>query len=106
MLKKFDGGGSNTVFDIVTGEESWIYLMNLKPKDNLLSGCFLYRIGQLRCKKEEDNFLIHWLERSFRKDGRSVTVNWYVNSCLPVLSGKSSSTAASKQDRPSARQRF
>ena len=38
MPDKFDGGRSNAVWDIISGDETWVYCLTLKQSSSLSNG--------------------------------------------------------------------
>ena len=94
MLRKFDGGSSPSVWDIVTGDETWVYqydpetkqqsavwvfpdenppvkLNRNKSASKQMIACFFANIGHVATIPLEDR--------------KTVTADWYVNHCVPKI---------------------
>ena len=94
MLRKFDGGRSPRPWDIVTGDETWVYqygpetkhqsAVRVFPDENppvkfkrnrsaskQMIACFFAKIGHVATISLEDR--------------KTVTADWFVNHCLPKV---------------------
>ena len=91
MLRKFNGGGSKRVWDIITGDESWIYHYDPESKRQSMVWCAQDdapppRFGGLGV------LVRRWL-RHFTKSGhiktvplddrKTVNAQWYCEVCIP-----------------------
>ena len=94
MLRKFDGGRSPRVWDIVAGDETWVYKYDPETKQSVvwvfpvenppvkfkrnrsaskqMIACFFAKFGHVATIPLEDR--------------KTVTADWYVNQCLPKVS--------------------
>ena len=91
MLRKFDGGRYPRVWDIVTGDETWVYQYDLETKQRSevwvfpdenppvefksafkqMIACFFANFGHVATIPLEDR--------------KTVTADWYVNHSLPII---------------------
>ena len=93
MLKKYDRGASQHVYDIVTGDESWIYAY--EPESKQQSTVWVFqdepnstKVAPARCTSKQ-------MIVCFGKTGhvaivpleqrRTVNSEWYTTICLPVV---------------------
>lgn len=94
MLKKFNSGLSNGVFDIVTGDETWIYCYEPETKRQSAVWVFPDEDTPTKVKKGrsvEKKMIACFFGRSGHyatvalENKRTVTADWYVESCLPIV---------------------
>lgn len=94
MIKKFNGGDSNAVFDILTGDESWIYCYD--PETKRQSAQWVFPSEDLPTKLKRGRSVGKMMVASFfgrtghyatiaLEDQKSVTAEWYTNKCLPLV---------------------
>ena len=92
MLEKFDGGRSKTIFNIITGDESWIYQYD--PETKRQSSVWIFPGENPPTKVKRSRSIGKKMICSFfctsghiatvpLEDQRTVTANWYVTKCLP-----------------------
>ena len=95
MLQKHDRGASKHVYDIVTGDESWIYTYEAESKQQSIVWVFQVesnptKVAQARSTSKQ------MIVCFFRKTGpiaivpleqcRAVNSEWHTTICLPVVS--------------------
>lgn len=108
MLARFDGGRSRTVWEIVSGDESWI--CSFDPETKQQSAQWTPVGGAPPQKFRRDRSVAKQMVATFvSKTGhvvtiplvtqRTVTADWYVNHCLPKV------LEAVPQQRPRTRHR-
>lgn len=94
MLEKFDGGSSKQVFNIVTGDESWIY--NYDPETKQQSTVWVFEKEEMPTKvirgKSANKKMIAAFFRCSGpvaviplEDRKTVTADWYTEVCLPQV---------------------
>lgn len=92
MRERFNGGDSNSVFDIVTGDESWIYCYD--PETKRQSAQWVFPSEELPTKVKRGRSVGKKMVASFfgrtghyativLEDRKTVTAEWYRNNCLP-----------------------
>lgn len=92
MHERFNGGDLNSVFDIVTGDESWIYCYD--PETKRQSAQWVFHFEEFPSKvKRGRNVGKKMVAPFFGRTGhyativlehrKTVTVEWYSNNCLP-----------------------
>lgn len=92
MIKKFNGGQSLAVYNIVTGDETWVYCF--EPERKSQSAEWVFPFEDLPTKVKKSRSIGKQMVASFfGKSGhyttvslenqRTVTADWYVNTCLP-----------------------
>ena len=92
MLKKFDEGRSKRVYDIYTGDESWIYQYDPEAKRQSSIWVFPGEAAPMKFKRSR-SVGKQMVASFFSKKGhiasipleeqRTVTVNWYIDVCIP-----------------------
>ncbi|KAJ0171150.1 hypothetical protein K1T71_013349 [Dendrolimus kikuchii] len=94
MIQRFNGGDSKAVFDILTGDESWIYCYD--PETKRQSAQWVFPSEELPTKLKRDRSVGKSMVASFfgrtghyativLEDQKSVTAEWYTNKCLPLV---------------------
>ena len=91
MLRKFDGGRSPRVWDIVTGDETWVYQYDLETKQQSEVSVFSYENQPVKFKRNRSasKQMITCLQNTGHaasiplEDRKTVTADWYVDHCLP-----------------------
>ncbi|XP_073953007.1 histone-lysine N-methyltransferase SETMAR-like [Choristoneura fumiferana] len=94
MIQIFNGGDSNAVFDILTGDESWIYCYD--PETKRQSAQWVFRFEELPTKEKRGRSVGKKMVASFfgrtghyativLEDQKTVTAEWYTNNCLPLV---------------------
>ena len=94
MLRKFDRGRSPRVWDIVTGDETWVYQYDPETKQQSAVWVFPDEIPPVKFKRNRSASK-HMIDCFFAKfghvatisleDRKTVTADWYVNHCLPKV---------------------
>ena len=91
MLRKCDGGRSPHVWDIVTGDKTWVYQYDLEMKQQSEVWVFPDENPSVKFKRNRSaskQMIAHFFENfghvtaiplEYRK---AVTADWYVNHCL------------------------
>lgn len=90
MLQRFDKGNSDAIFDIITGDESWIYQYEAENKSTVwvFSGeTPPIKKGQSIGKKMICSFFSAngHIETVTLENQRIVTAEWYATVCLPQV---------------------
>ena len=91
MLKKFDGGRSKHVYDIITDDESWFYYYD--PETKRQSQVWVVRNDpsptkvRRQCSVGKHMFAIFFMKSGFNANiplanGKTVTAKWYTEECL------------------------
>lgn len=94
MIQKFNGGDSNAVFDILTGDESWIYCYD--PETKRQSAQWVFPSEELPTKVKRGRSVGKKMVASFfgktghyatvvLEDQKTVNAEWYTNNCLPLV---------------------
>ena len=94
MLRKFNGGGSELTWEVLTGDETWIYRYD--PETKMQSAVSLFpdesppqklKISRSAQKKMVACFFgkSGHVATIPLEDRREVTANWYVHHCLPKV---------------------
>lgn len=97
MIKKFDGGQSMAVYNIVTGDETWVYCFEPERKSQSAEWVFPFEELPTKVKKSRSTGK-KMVASFFGKSGhyttvslenqRTVTAEWYINTCLPSVFDK------------------
>ena len=92
MLEKFNKGANRDTYNIVTGDESWIYHYDPKTKRQSAVWCFQDDQAPTKVRRSRSSGK-KMVASFFTKKGhlatvtldtqRTVTAEWYVNHCLP-----------------------
>ena len=91
MLRKFDGGRSPRVWDIATGDETWVYQYDPKTKQQSAVLVFPDENPPVKFKRSRSasKQMIVCFFAKFRhvatillEDRKTVAADWYVNHCL------------------------
>ena len=94
MLRKFDGGRSPRVRDIVTGDETWVYQYDPETKQQSAVWVFPDENPPVKFKRNRNasKQIIAYFYAKFGhvatiplEDRKTVTADWYVNHCLPKV---------------------
>ena len=108
MLEKFDGGKLNAVWEIVSGDETWVYCFDLETKQQSQQWI---PVGQrppqkfIRSRTIAKQMIAVFVSRAGHVatiplvTQRTVTSTWYVRECLPLV------LAAVAKRRPRTRHR-
>ena len=94
MLQKFDRGASTHVYDIVTGDESWIYAY--EPESKQQSTVWVFQDEKnptkvARARSTSKQMIACFFRRTEHvvivplKQRRTVNSEWYTTICLPVV---------------------
>ena len=92
--KKIDGGRSPRVWDIVTGDETWVYQYDPKTKQQSAVWVIPDENPPVKFKRNRSasKQMIACFFAKFRhvatiplEDRKTVTADWYVNHCLPKI---------------------
>lgn len=94
MIERFNGGDSNAVFDILTGDESWVYCYD--PETKRQSAQWVFPFEELPTKVKRGRSVGKKMVASFfgrtghyatiaLEDQKTVTAEWYTNNCLPLV---------------------
>ena len=94
MVRKFDGGRSPRVWDIVTGDETWVYQYD--PDTKLQSAVWVFPDENPPVKFKRNRSASKQMIACFfakfghlatipLEDRKTVTADWYVNHCLPKV---------------------
>lgn len=94
MLKKFDQGRSKTVYNIVTGDESWIY--SYEPETKQQSTVWVFQSEPHPTKVVRSRSVSKKMIACFfgikghvaimpLEDRRTVNADWYTTICLPAV---------------------
>ena len=94
MLQKFDGGKSHRVWDIVTGDETYIYQYDPETKQQSSVWLFQDQAPPVKFKRARSTSK-QMIAVFFSKSGhvasipllerKTVTSEWYTNTCLPQV---------------------
>nr|XP_012227307.1 PREDICTED: uncharacterized protein LOC105675080 [Linepithema humile] len=93
MLKKFDRGQAKSVYDIVTGDESWIYCYESESKRQSAQWVFKDEEKPTKVKRGRNSgkkIVAAFFERTDHvvtvplEDRRTVNAEWYTI-CLPIV---------------------
>ena len=94
MLRDFDGGRSPRVWDIVTGDETWVYQYDPEMKQQSAVWVFPDENAPVKLKRNR-NASKQMIACFFAKFGhvatiplenrKTFTADWYVNHCLPKI---------------------
>lgn len=94
MLNKFEAGSSRRVYDIVTGDESWIYQYDPETKRQSTVWVFQNEPTPTKVKRSRSggkiliasffNLTGHLVSIPLR-DQRSINAEWYTTKCLPEV---------------------
>ena len=94
MLQKFDGGRSRRVWDIVTGDETWLYCFDPETKQQSSVWVFPDEDPPVKFKRSRSSSK-QMVASFFTKTGHLITVpleerktvtsDWYVTNCLPKV---------------------
>ena len=94
MLQKFDGGKSHRVWDIVTGDETYIYQYDPESKQQSSVWLFPGQAPPVKFKRARSTSK-QMIAVFFSKSGhvasipllerKTVTSEWYTNTCLPQV---------------------
>ena len=96
MLRKFDGGRSPRVWDIVTGDETWVYQYDPDTKQQSAVWVFPDENPPVKFKRNRSDakqmiacFFVKFCHDTTMplEDRKSVTADWYVNHCCMKSSG-------------------
>ena len=91
MLRKFDGGRSPRVWDIVTGDETWVYQYDPETKRQSAVWVFQDENPPVKFKRNRNasKQIIAYFFANFGhvatippEDRKTVTADWNVNHCL------------------------
>ena len=94
MLRKFDGGRFPRVWDIVTGDETWVYQYDPEAKQQSVVWVFLDNNPAVKFKRNRSasKQMIACFFAKFGhvvtiplEDRKTVTAGWYVNHSLPKV---------------------
>ena len=94
ILRKFDGGRSPRVRDIVTGDPTWIYQYDPKMKQQSVMWAFPDENPPVKFNrnKSASKQMIACFSANFGhvatiplQDRKTVMADWYVNHCLPKI---------------------
>lgn len=97
MLEKFDGGKSKRVYDIVTGDETWIYRFDPESKRQSSVWVFPEESAPQKCRRSRSvgkkmvaSFfsLTGHVATVPLEDRKTVNADWYVNVCVPQVFAK------------------
>ena len=94
MLRKFDGARSPRVWNIVTGDETWVYQYD--PETKQQSAVWVFPIENPPVKFKRNRSASKDMTACFfakighvatilLEDTKTVTADWYVNHCLPKI---------------------
>lgn len=94
MLKKFEGGRSNSVYNIVTGDESWIY--SYEPETKQQSTVWVFQnepkpTKVVRSRSVSKRMIACFFGKTGHvatvalEDRRTVNADWYTSICLPEV---------------------
>lgn len=94
MLQKFEEGRAKQIFDIVTGDESWIYQFD--PETKQQSTIWIFPDERAPTKTKRSRSIGKKMVCSFfsasghvatvaLEDQRTVTAHWYTTVCLPKV---------------------
>ena len=94
MLRKFDGGRSHRVWDIVTEDGTWVYQYDSDTKQQSAVWIFPDENPVVKFKRNRSasKQMIACFFAKFGNDAtilledrKTVTANWYINHCLPKV---------------------
>ena len=94
MLRKFDGGRSPRVWDIVTGDETWVYQYDPETKQQSAVWVFPDENPPVKFKRNRSasKQMIACFSEKFShvatiplEDRKTVTADWCVNHSLPKI---------------------
>ena len=94
MLRKFDGGRSPRVWDIVTGDGTWVFQYDPETKQQSAVWVFPDENPPVKFKRNRSAFkqmIACFLAKLGHvatiplEDRKTVTADWYVNHCLPKV---------------------
>ena len=94
MMERFDQGRSRRVWDIVTGDETWIYQYD--PETKQQSSVWVFEdedppVKYMRSKSAGKQMIACFFAKSGHvatvplEDRKTVTADWYVTNCLPKV---------------------
>jgi [histone H3]-lysine36 N-dimethyltransferase SETMAR len=97
MLRKYNKGSSKAVYDICTGDESWIY--NYDPETKQQSTVWVFQNEAKPTKVVRSRSVLKKMVASFFKitghvatvaldDRKTVNADWYTTICLPEVIGE------------------
>lgn len=93
-LKRFDGGASNHVYSIVSGDESWIYSYEPESKAQSTVWSFVNELKPtkvIRSRSSSKKMVASFVSKSGHvstvclEDRKTVTADWYTTVCLPEV---------------------
>jgi [histone H3]-lysine36 N-dimethyltransferase SETMAR len=93
-LQRFNGGASNHVYDIVSGDESWIY--SYEPESKVQSAVWVFQdeakpTKVIRSRSVSKKMVASFVGKSGHiatialEDRRTVNADWYTTACLPEV---------------------
>lgn len=94
MIDKFDAGSSRRVYDIITGDESWIYQYDPETKRQSTVWVFQNEATPTKVKRSRSAgkiliasyfSLTGFLVSIPLRDQRSINAEWYTTKCLPEV---------------------
>lgn len=94
MLERFDFGESKRIFDIVTGDETWVYNYDPETKRQSSIWCFADDDSPqkaVRSRSSAKTMVAAFFSRSGHlvtvplQQHHTVTAQWYVNECVPQV---------------------
>lgn len=94
MLEKFNGGSSRSVWDIVTGDETWVYQYDPETKSQSSVWLFVGETPPTKTSKSRSvgkKMVASFFSKTGHiatiplEDQRTVTAHWYVHQCLPKV---------------------
>ena len=94
VLRKLDGGRSPCVWDIVTGDETWVYQYDPETKQQSAVWVFPDEIPPVKFKRNRSaskNLRACFFAKFGHfatiplEDRKRVTADWHVNNCLPKI---------------------
>ena len=94
MLRKFDGGRSPRVWDIITGDETWVYQYDPETKQQSAVWVFPHENPPVKFERNRSasEQMIACFYAKFGQvatipleDRKTVTADWYVNHYLPKV---------------------
>lgn len=94
MIDKFDGGKKKNVYDILTGDETWLYNYDPETKRQSTVWCFEDERTPTKCRRARSSQK-QMIASFFCKTGHIATVvledqktvnsEWYVSVCVPTV---------------------
>lgn len=94
MLYKYNSGTSNSIYNIVTGDESWIYAYDPETKEQSTVWVFQDEVAPTKVARSRSVgkkmiacffTMTGHLATVPLEDQKTVTAEWYVNTCLPIV---------------------